>query len=228
MKIIFFLLILVSNALAETKLLLIGGGKRPAEAMQEFVSLAGADKSRILIIPWASASLEGAENIKKELLSSGAIDVSIAGLTLTDIDSFTGIFFTGGDQNVLMTHLLANNLIEPFRQRFIQGVVFGGTSAGTAIMSDPMINGETPVGLVTGLGLLPAGIIVDQHFIVRQRFNRLAGLILERGGMGIGVDEGTSFLILGKFAKVIGPSKVIIIQKSNVTELNPGDFFDMP
>ena len=57
--------LLVSNyALAETNLLLIGGGKRPVEAMKTFVNIAGLEKADILIFPWASESIEAAESIK--------------------------------------------------------------------------------------------------------------------------------------------------------------------
>ena len=83
--------------------------------------------------------------------------------------------------------------------RYEAGAVVGGTSAGAAIMSDSMITGDqTPPGdttgyygdeypaierhrieVVPGLGFLP-GAIVDQHFIRRERHNRLLSAVLER------------------------------------------------
>ena len=43
-----------------------------------------------------------------------------------------------------------------------------------------------------GLGLLP-GVILDQHFLKRQRQNRLFGLVLDHPRLlGVGVDEGTA------------------------------------
>ncbi len=69
--------------------------------------------------------------------------------------------------------------------RYDAGTVFGGTSAGAAIMSSQMITGEGDFTVIDGkkvqtslgLGLLPDDVIVDQHFIKRQRQNRLFGLI---------------------------------------------------
>jgi cyanophycinase len=48
------------------------------------------------------------------------------------------------------------------------------------------------IEIVPGFGLLP-GTIVDQHFIVRERHNRLLSVILERPSMiGVGIDESTA------------------------------------
>ena len=43
-----------------------------------------------------------------------------------------------------------------------------------------------------GLGLL-ANVIVDQHFLRRQRHNRLISLVLDHPALvGVGIDEGTA------------------------------------
>src|SRR4051812_39398107 len=113
MKILLLLLLLVStHLLAGTKLLLIGGGKRPLEAMKEFVTYSGNDKAEILVFPWASETSEGADNIKLELsaLSVGAVEVIPHKLSNLEVEKLSqkiktcsGIFFAGGDQNKLMT-----------------------------------------------------------------------------------------------------------------------------
>jgi cyanophycinase len=140
---------------------------------------------------------------------------------VSTIEQATGIFFAGGDQNILMTFIKEYRIKELLQKRFAQGVMFGGTSAGTAIMSNPMLTGKADLGVIDGsrvelaegLGLLPPGVIVDQHFIVRQRFNRMAGLMISRkGSYGIAVDENSSLLILGREAKVIGPTQVLIFK----------------
>jgi cyanophycinase len=231
-------LLLSTNLFARTKLLLIGGGSRPEQAMKEFVHLARGGDSYILVIPWASETIESAEKIKLEFTTHGAKKIEIIPHDLTTEDlnqlqlklkSCTGIFFTGGNQNSLMSSIKKFNLTETFRTKFRQGTIMGGTSAGTAIMSDPMLNGEAnlavidgaQVGLTQGLGLLPSTIIVDQHFIVRGRFNRLAGLILDgKGEMGLAIDENTSLLLLDNKARVIGPSQVLIFTKSKKNSLN--------
>ena len=238
MKFFFCLLFLSSLSLADTKLLLIGGGKRPVAAMKEFSRLAGGDKARILVIPWASESTAAAEAIKAELAihTQGEIEIIPHVLSVNEVKNLTkklesssGIFFTGGDQNRLMSLMKTYQLRNTFRSKFFEGVIFGGTSAGTAIMSDPMLTGSadlslldgSQVELAEGLGLLPSSIIVDQHFIVRSRFNRLAGLILNnKAQIGIGVDENTSLLIRDREAKVIGPSQVLIFKRLKSNQLN--------
>ena len=49
--------------------------------------------------------------------------------------------------------------------------------------------------IVPGLGFLP-GAIVDQHFIRRERHNRLMSVVLERPTLvGVGIDEGTALRV---------------------------------
>jgi cyanophycinase len=250
MHLILSLLLLSSLTLADTSLLLIGGGKRPVEAMRQFSVLAGSNKSDILIIPWASESTEGAEVIRTELSThtNGKIEIvphrlnpKDLGLLITHIEKCSGIFFTGGNQNILMNLIKEYQLGALLKKRYFQGAVFGGTSAGTAIMSNPMLTGGGDLSIINGsqtelaegLGLLPQSVIVDQHFIVRSRFNRLAGLILEsKGDLGIGIDENTALLIKGNEARVIGPTQVLIFKKESdsklgVSVMSPGSSFSL-
>ena len=250
MKLILCLLLLSCYAIADTNLLLIGGGKRPVEAIKAFVEIAGKDKADILIIPWASDTIEGAEAIKIELSAHTKGNLKIVPHQLApkdleqlvlQIEKCSGIFFTGGDQNVLMNFIRDYQLLALLKKKFQDGVIFGGTSAGTAIMSNPMLTGQgdlsvikgSQIELAEGLGLLPTNIIVDQHFIIRQRFNRLAGLVLDKTATtGLAIDESTAFLIQGKTGRVIGPTQVLIIekvanQKLAVTVLESGQTFQI-
>jgi len=63
-----------------------------------------------------------------------------------------------------------------------------------------------------GLDLLP-GIIVDQHFLKRQRENRLFGLILKQPEiLGVGVDEATALLLEdGERGEVTGRGQVMLV-----------------
>ncbi len=228
---------------AESKLLLVGGGNRPVDAMRSFAEKSG--NGQILIIPWASASIESAESIRNEITPFTKARIEIVPHQLSSADVIklhqqiigaTGIFFTGGDQNTLMKFIRDYKVYDLLKKRYQEGMMFGGTSAGTAIMSDPMLTGladlsvidGSKVELAQGLGLLPQGIIADQHFIVRGRFNRLAGLIQDKKGkLGIGVDENTALMISGSEARVIGPSQVLFFkinssQKLEITILEPG------
>lgn len=249
---VIFLLILISFlSQASTHLVLIGGGKRPPQAMAEFVSMAGKSQARLLIIPWASGSVESAENIKLELMEYHPAQVDIAPLELIGTEAVTlfhqklslyqGIFFTGGNQNVLMERLHKYQLVEKFRAFFQQGIAFAGTSAGTAIMSHRMLTGVSDLTVINGkstelapgLGLLPSNILVDQHFIVRSRFNRLAGVVLDQEhALGLGIDENTSLVIRDNKAKVVGPTQVMLFEKQGKNKIAiilkvPGEEFDL-
>jgi len=242
-----------TSAHADTKLLMIGGGKRPPEAMKTFVDAAGGSSANILVFSWASATTEGAEGAKSEFLLSHPGKVSViptfpmkaedeANL-IPMITEATGIFFSGGDQNQLMKAIKTEKLKELLKIAYQNGVIFGGTSAGTAVMSERMLTGEgnltildgSKIPLAEGLGLLPSEIIVDQHFIVRQRFNRLAGLILaNEKTFGIGIDEGTALLVSNnKTAKVFGPTQVLLFsklgeKKLSVEAFSAGESFELP
>lgn len=62
-----------------------------------------------------------------------------------------------------------------------------------------------------GLALMP-GAIVDQHFVRRQRFNRLLSAVLEHPQLvGIGIDEKTSILVHGTRFEVVGVSNVVVV-----------------
>ena len=255
----FFLLIVFtafcfSTVFSQQKLVLVGGGKRPAAAVERFVSWSGgASKARILIITWASGvPQESYEGIKKDFdnfqtasiepAPFAPLDEAKRSQLLNQLKNATGIFFTGGDQNRIMDVLKDQELLKILRESYQKGVVFGGTSAGTAIMSDPMMTGEadltkidgTKVETREGLGLLP-NAIVDQHFIKRQRENRLFGLILKNPAMlGIGIDEDAALAVKdNRDAEVIGETPVMIIDGLNrqssfvVHLLKNGEFFEL-
>jgi cyanophycinase len=219
-------------------LLLIGGGKRPTKALEQFLDSCGRNQARVMIIPWASSSIESSENILKELsdLSEGVF--LIAPLELNpqnlmklkgDLLKATAVFFAGGDQNRLMTTLLDNDLIPLFLKLFSDGVIFAGTSAGTAIMSELMLTGESDLTTLNsrstavgkGLGILNKKVIVDQHFVKRMRFNRLAGLILDsKAEVGIGVDEDSALWVENDKLKSFGAGPILFMKSKSSEQLD--------
>ena len=124
--------------------------------------------------------------------------------------------------------------------RYQGGAVVGGTSAGAAIMSDSMITGDqTPlndttgyygdeypaiarrrVQVIPGLGFLH-NAIVDQHFIKRERHNRLMSAVLERPSLiGVGIDESTALEVdPDGLWRVLGESAVVVYdaRKAHIT-----------
>ena len=148
-----------------TKLLLLGGGPKPQQALNEFFRFARRNdgSEQVMVITWASE--EPAETARVFLEESAAVGASNlktmfeSNLPNTDleVDEFrvrlshaTAVFFSGGDQRRIMTVLnqwpsiahgmraLLNqwpSIAHGMRALYHSGVVFGGTSAGTAIMT---------------------------------------------------------------------------------------------
>lgn len=252
-RIAFLLLLLSIPAFAQQRLLVVGGGERPADAMKKFVEWSGGAKSRVLVVSWASGEPEASfESLRKQFTESGAGEVVHAPVRPLDADkrkqfidamaTATGVFFSGGDQNRIMDVLADEELYKLLKEKYSKGIAFGGTSAGAALMSDPMMTGEadlkvldgTKVGVRKGLGLLP-GVIFDQHFLIRQRHNRLFGLVLVNPTMlGIGIDEDTAVLIEdNQRLTVAGATQVMFAhapkgrQPLQVSFLKPGEKFDV-
>ena len=65
--------------------------------------------------------------------------------------------------------------------------------------------------LAEGLGLCP-GVIVDQHFLRRQRFNRLYSAVLDHPEeIGLGIDESTGVIWRDGIVEVVGTGSVLVI-----------------
>lgn len=234
------LVILVAAFLAaaadgQQRLLVIGGGERPPDAMKRFVEWSGGEKARILVVTWASGVPdESFASLKKNFEDAGAglvihapvrpLDEEKARRFRNVLREATGVFFSGGDQNRIMDVLADEELLRLIREKYAAGTPFGGTSAGAAVMSDPMITGEadlkildgSKVGVRKGLGLIP-NVIFDQHFLVRQRHNRLFGLVMANPKLlGIGIDEDTAVLIEDdRMLTVVGATQVMFVHSPN-------------
>ena len=95
-------------------------------------------------------------------------------------------------------------------------------------MSARMITGEGDFTVIDGdkvevrpgLGLLE-GVIVDQHFVKRQRENRLFGLVLKHPEeRGVGIDEDTALLVTGgRYAEVVGKGPVMLVDATGPDRL---------
>ncbi len=226
-----FLLFGCIAAFGQQRLVVIGGGAKPPEAMKKFVEWSGGAKANILVITWATAEEEsGFEGTKKTLLLENPgsvehapirpIDAQKRAKLIEQLKAATGVYFGGGDQNRIMDVLKDEELLTIMRAKYNAGTAFGGTSAGAAVMSDPMMTGDADlkildgakVGVRKGLGLIK-DVIFDQHFLVRQRHNRLLGLIMVNPKMiGIGIDEDTAVLIEdNRKLTVAGKSQVMFV-----------------
>ncbi len=215
-------------------LVLIGGGDKPADAMAKFIELAGGPQARIVAIPTASDDADVA-TYYTDLFREKYGCPNVVTLDIKNRDDAMrpdwaeaaaaagGIFFGGGDQARITRALLDTAVGDAVAAAFARGAVVGGTSAGTACQSPLMITGEGDfeviragsVELVRGLGLF-RDVIVDQHFIARQRSNRLISVILEHPEMlGVGIDEDTAVWVRpdGTF-EVMGDRAVMVLDAS--------------
>ena len=135
------------------------------------------------------------------------------------LERATLIWMPGGDQNRFMKAIDGTGLAEVIRARYQAGAIVGGTSAGAAVISEAMITGEADLQSLTaqkteiakGLGLWPE-VIVDQHFLKRQRANRLLSAVIDHPSLvGVGIDESTAVVVHGSSFDVIGKSSVVVI-----------------
>ncbi|BAU67311.1 cyanophycinase [Stanieria sp. NIES-3757] len=144
------------------------------------------------------------------------------------IKETTGVFFTGGDQARVTNVLKDTEMDRLLHEKFKQGLIVAGTSAGAAMMPDIMIvEGEAEtnprletVTLEPGMGFLP-GVAIDQHFAQRGRLGRLiSALIQQPAVLGFGIDENTAIAVKGDEIEVIGEGAITIIDVASITHTN--------
>jgi cyanophycinase len=236
-------------------LLIVGGGPLPPAVLERFVELAGGPgKARIVLFPMASSDPEAGVELAGEfrkmgaqaeriVLNHAAADTAEAAARL---DGVTGIWFGGGDQALLTKALGGTKTETAIHERYQAGAVVGGTSAGAAVMSTPMLTGdekhpggsrppakESPDAYMTiardnvvterGFGLLP-GAIVDQHFVRRRRNNRLFSLVLEHPDLvGVGIDESTAVEVEPDGTwRILGASVAVVYDARKAAITAPG------
>lgn len=251
--VLLFSIALIQVAAGQQRLFVVGGGSRPPDAVRKFVEWSGGAKARLLMITWASGVPEESfEALKKDFSKAPLTSIDHASIRpldagkrarfLEQLRSATGIFFSGGDQNRIMDVLADEELLKLIREKYAAGTPIGGTSAGAAVISDPMMTGDadlkildgSKVGVRKGLGLIP-NVIFDQHFLVRQRHNRLFGFVMVNPKMlGIGIDEDTAVLIEdNRRLKVVGGTQVMFVDAKDykgamqVNFLRDGEWFEL-
>jgi len=205
-------------------LVVVGGGPTVADITARTLALAGGSSARVVVLPQSSALPDAGEASVKMWLDAGARearkvlfdDVSAA---RTALEQATLIWMPGGDQNRFMDAIRPTGLADVIRARHRAGVVVGGTSAGAAILSASMMTGEADLKSLTtastelkpGLGLWPE-VIVDQHFLKRQRHNRLLSAVIDHPSLiGVGIDESTAVIVRGRELEVVGVSAVVVL-----------------
>ncbi|MBD2386322.1 cyanophycinase [Cylindrospermum sp. FACHB-282] len=227
------------------QLVIIGGAEDrdgDSQVLREFVRRSGGIKANVVIMTAATElPREVGENYIKVFTRLGAADVRIidtetredasSSTALEAISKATGIFFTGGDQARITGILKDTEIDQAIHQRFSEGIVIAGTSAGAAVMPDQMIvEGDSQtnprievVEMGPGLGFLP-GVVIDQHFSQRGRLGRLiSALVQQPAVLGFGIDENTAMVVTENQIEVIGEGAVTIVEESEATYNNLGE-----
>jgi cyanophycinase len=177
----------------------------PEEYIQIFKDL-GVEKIEVLDIPSRNDAYEPA-NVKK-------------------VADACGIFFTGGDQLRITSQVGDSPLYRCMVDRYNDGCLIVGTSAGAAAMPNTMINGGpseesnriSSLSMAPGLGLLD-GVVIDSHFAERGRMGRLLGAVVQNPrNLGLGIDESTAILVEhGERFTVIGAGAVYVVDGSGIS-----------
>ena len=209
------------------------------------VSRFGKD-SNIIIIPTASSYQNeidseyrttferiGCKNIKTLFISSKDGVDSVDNLDLLNNSNI--VMFSGGDQSRISEFFLGTKFLSSLKNKLnSEHFVVAGTSAGAMCMSENMITGgKEKVKCGLGLSLVPE-LIIDTHFIERDRLNRLVEAIsIYPNRIGVGLAEDTAIIINnGKF-RIIGSGSVTIFDSNNLENnlklnvLSSGDTFNI-
>ena len=234
--------------IAKGNLFIIGGGDRSPDLVKKLIETAHlSNKDHIAILPMSGAEPDTSFYYIKTDLEK-ACKNTIANLNFTAdkvnnkqwLDSLQNaklIFITGGDQSRFMKIVLHTPVYDAIHNAFDNGATVAGTSAGAAVMSRYMITGNQLLGDTSysstfnklwdkniqfseGLGLIDDAII-DQHFVVRSRYNRLLSALAAFPDFTcIGIDEATAIIVHQKKVVVTGESQVLRFAKPRDMKVN--------
>lgn len=253
-KYLFFLVFLAFNFTfsqnSKGKLFIIGGGSRPDFLVDRMIKEAGLKSGEtVAIFPHASEEQDSSFYYAKQQFEKRNLkaldcafkkDEKLPPSKLDSLKTAKLIYIGGGDQVRFMEIINSNpevkNLLKSAHQN---GKMIAGTSAGAAVMSEVMITGNQlkykdyentfdnieikNVETKQGLGFIKTAVI-DQHFLVRSRYNRLLSLIIENPTYkGIGIDEGTAILVKNGSAEVVGRAQVIVFKNPKQSKKLNGD-----
>jgi cyanophycinase len=214
-----------SAAAGPGAVVVVGGGTTIPAIVTRTLDLAGGKGAAIVaVLPQSSAEPDAGVDSAKMWLEAGAKEARV--VTFTDyaaakaaLDRATLIWMPGGDQNRFMKAIDGTGLDDVIRARHAAGAVVGGTSAGAAVLAAEMFTGDADLKSLTagatvtakGLGLVP-DLLIDQHFLKRQRDNRLISAVFDHPSLvGVGIDESTAVVVRGRSFEVIGQSSVVVV-----------------
>lgn len=211
--------------------------------LKNIVSLVGTDEPVVEVVTTASSIPdEVAQNYIDAFSKLGSLNVGHMRIRTREdaaqaeyierLKTCNCIMFSGGNQLRLSSIFGGTEFLDVLKQRYQEGFLIAGTSAGAMAMSNTMIyegnaalaNLKGEVKITTGLGLLQ-NVIIDTHFDKRGRFNRLAQAVAAQpGAIGIGLGEDTGVIVSqGHELKAIGSGSVVIVDGKNIEHNNIAD-----
>jgi cyanophycinase len=249
------------TALAEPKigpakgsLLIHGGGRLGRETVDEFIRLAGGVDANFVIIPTAEPGEDWDERYVAQffLTRLGAKHVTVVHTrdrAMADTAAFiepltkaNAVWIDGGRQWRLADAYLGTRTLTELRGVLARGGVIAGSSAGATIQGSYLVRGAPEgntimmaTGHEEGFAFLRNSAI-DQHVIARHREEDMQPVIDAHPELlGLGIDEGTTLVVQGDRARVIGAGKVAVTDHGfrpgsdgrRYFLLNPGDTLDL-
>jgi cyanophycinase len=221
---------------ARGTLVIVGGGGTTHAIVSRTLELAGGKNAVVAVLPQSSAVEGAGDSSVRMWLDAGARSARKVGFDQPDakqaLESATLIWMPGGDQNRFMAAIEGTGLDEVIRAQYRKGTIVGGTSAGAAVIAEWMMTGDADLKSLAagttvmkkGLALWP-GALIDQHFLARQRNNRLLSAVMERPALiGVGIDESTAVIFHGDRFDVLGKSGVVVFDArgAKVQPVTPG------
>ena len=209
-------------------LVLMGGGADVDEAFRYLVDRGGGGDVLIL----RASGEDGYHDYLQQLTGPDSVDTlvfqsraaSYCPQVIEKIDQAEAIFLAGGDQSKYIRYWRNTPVQEALQRAVDRGVPLGGTSAGLAVMGDPLFPAhkdtitsqealanpcDERISLEPAWLKLPglSQVLTDTHFSQRQREGRLTTFLAHapEGTRGLGVDEATAVLVdPDGQAKVVG------------------------
>jgi len=220
---------------AKGALVIVGGGKMPADVTNKFIELAGGPEALIVVLPTANPDPVPVKEEAGFLTRAGAKHVvSLTGREPKDVEDpkslavlrkARAVWFGGGRQWRFVDAYEGTRAEELFRDVLRRGGVIGGSSAGATIQGAYLCRGSplgnhqmSCEGYERGFGFLP-GVAIDQHFTQRKRFEDMTALMKTYPQLlGIGLDEATAIVVKGSMARVMGRGQVHFYDRNKPVE----------
>ena len=134
---------------ARGRLVAVGGAEdREGETiiLKEFLRLSGGPRARILVVTYSTDEATSADQYVRLFKRLGADDThrvavnnrerANAPSVVESVKRATGLYFTGGDQLDITSLFGGTEFQRVMHERYEQGLVVGGTSAGAAMMGN--------------------------------------------------------------------------------------------